>query len=141
MSAVVAKNLKLQNSAGTASTNVSFDGTKLVSTALDNSIVSKANMYDLGVGQTWQDVTDSRSAGVTYTNSTGKPIVLMASFAVSASNAHVNITVSGVFAGRSSAAYSAGSLLAASAVIPNGATYSYTISSGSITASYISELR
>ena len=28
----------------------------------------------IGVGQTWQDVTASRAAGVTYTNSTGKPI-------------------------------------------------------------------
>jgi len=28
----------------------------------------------IGVGQTWQDVTSSRSSGVTYTNSTGKPI-------------------------------------------------------------------
>jgi len=28
----------------------------------------------LGVGQTWQDVTASRTSGVTYTNTTGKPI-------------------------------------------------------------------
>lgn len=35
-----------------------------------------ANSYDLGVGQTWQDVTDSRALGVTYTNSTGKPIMV-----------------------------------------------------------------
>ena len=28
----------------------------------------------LGVGQTWKDVTSSRSSGVTYTNTTGKPI-------------------------------------------------------------------
>ena len=28
----------------------------------------------IGVGQTWQDVTASRQAGVTYTNSTGRPI-------------------------------------------------------------------
>jgi hypothetical protein len=35
--------------------------------------------YDqvLGVGQTWQDVTASRTAGVTYTNTTGKPIVVV----------------------------------------------------------------
>lgn len=30
----------------------------------------------LGVGQTWQNVTSSRQSGVTYTNSTGKPIQL-----------------------------------------------------------------
>ena len=28
----------------------------------------------VGVGQTWQNLTGSRSSGVTYTNSTGKPI-------------------------------------------------------------------
>ena len=31
----------------------------------------------IGVGQTWQDVTASRVAGTTYTNSTGKPIYLV----------------------------------------------------------------
>ena len=31
----------------------------------------------LGVGQTWQNVTSSRSVGVTYTNDTGKPIQVM----------------------------------------------------------------
>ena len=32
---------------------------------------------DFGVGQTWQNVTSSRSVGVTYTNDTGKPIQVM----------------------------------------------------------------
>ena len=32
---------------------------------------------DFGVGQTWQNVTSSRSVGVTYTNNTGKPIQVM----------------------------------------------------------------
>ncbi len=31
-------------------------------------------LSEIGVGQTWQDVTSSRASGVTYTNSTGKPI-------------------------------------------------------------------
>jgi hypothetical protein len=30
----------------------------------------------IGVGQTWQDVTASRTDGVTYTNSTGRPIFI-----------------------------------------------------------------
>lgn len=30
----------------------------------------------IGVGQTWQDVTGSRSMGTTYTNTTGKPIMV-----------------------------------------------------------------
>lgn len=31
----------------------------------------------IGVGQTWQDLTASRSAGVTYTNSTSRPIMVV----------------------------------------------------------------
>ncbi len=30
----------------------------------------------LGIGQTWQDVTASRTNGATYTNTTGKPIIV-----------------------------------------------------------------
>ena len=33
----------------------------------------------IGVGQTWQDVTSSRSSGATYTNSTSKPITAVVS--------------------------------------------------------------
>ena len=38
--------------------------------------LAEAQAYDLGVGQTWQDMTASRSLGVTYTNTTGKPITI-----------------------------------------------------------------
>ena len=31
----------------------------------------------IGVGQTWQNVTSSRSSGTTYTNTTGRTIVVM----------------------------------------------------------------
>ena len=36
-------------------------------------------LSEIGVGQTWQDVTSSRSSGATYTNSTGKPITAVIS--------------------------------------------------------------
>ena len=38
-----------------------------------------AQSTDLGVGQTWQDVTSGRFSGVTYTNNTGKPITVIVS--------------------------------------------------------------
>jgi phage-related tail fiber protein len=44
---------------------------------LNNVAVTPATLKPLssiGVGQTWQNVAASRSAGVTYTNSTGRPI-------------------------------------------------------------------
>ena len=51
----------------------------------DNGLSFKANTADLkeiGVGQTWQDLTASRVLGTTYTNSTGKPIQLAIDIAV-----------------------------------------------------------
>ena len=35
-----------------------------------------ATEFDAGVGRTWQDVTDSRISGVTYTNTTGRDIMV-----------------------------------------------------------------
>lgn len=37
---------------------------------------SNQDVGALGVGQTWQNVTASRALGTTYTNDTGKPIVV-----------------------------------------------------------------
>ena len=34
----------------------------------------------IGISQTWQDLTASRSSGTTYTNSTGKPIMVLVKF-------------------------------------------------------------
>jgi hypothetical protein len=41
-----------------------------------NVIYHTGNHQQIGVGQTWQDVRASRSAGVTYTNNTNKPILV-----------------------------------------------------------------
>ena len=38
------------------------------------------NAYVLGMGQTWQDVTASRTHGVTYTNTTGRTIMVYIAF-------------------------------------------------------------
>ena len=55
--------------------------TKADTTYVDTQVATKATLaeaqaYDLGVGQTWRNVTGSRSFGVTYTNTTGKPILV-----------------------------------------------------------------
>jgi hypothetical protein len=71
----------------------------------------------IGANQTWTNLTGSRSASTTYTNSTGKPIQL----SVRNTNA-VTITVNGLALGFLSSA--AGSTM--NAIIPNGGTYSYT---------------
>jgi len=53
------------------------------------SITTIAGETDLGVGQTWQNLTASRAFGVTYTNSTGKPIFVTAA---NAGNGSLGIT-------------------------------------------------
>ena len=45
---------------------------KVLKDTLDNTVASS-----FGVGQTWQNLTSSRASGVTYTNSTGKPILVI----------------------------------------------------------------
>ncbi len=55
---------------------------KVADGVADDEAVSKlqmenhvaANAVGIGIGQTWQDLTASRTIGVTYTNTTGKPI-------------------------------------------------------------------
>jgi hypothetical protein len=76
----------------------------------------------IGVGQTWQNVLGSRSAGTTYTNSTGKPIYVLITCITGGSN--VNGTVNGFTfrAGEGAGAYFNASTIYL--IVPNGSTYS-----------------
>jgi len=76
-----------------------------------------------GVGQTWQDVTGSRRVGVTYTNTTGKPIEVIVSVCAT-NNGPAVLTISSLSVnwymngGRDSSRANAISF-----IVPNGATY------------------
>ncbi len=50
----------------------------------------------LGIGQTWQNVTASRALGTTYTNSTGKPLMVCAVCSSGASASAVTVTNGGI---------------------------------------------
>lgn len=63
---------------------VSFDGSKDI------------NLPLLGHGQSWVDVTSQRSVGVTYTNTTGKPIQLLLDFVRPTTSWVLNIVVDGL---------------------------------------------
>lgn len=92
----------------------------------------------LGYGQTWQSVT--RNNGTTYYNTTGRPIVLtVTAVSVTAANNFPIITVGGVAAGYGSAV-AATNNSTATAIIPPGAAYSWTIAGGS-TSNIAVELR
>lgn len=51
--------------------------TEIADSAVTQSKLAAA-VVPVGVGQTWTDVRASRAAGTTYTNSTGRPIMVSA---------------------------------------------------------------
>jgi hypothetical protein len=79
----------------------------------------------IGIGQTWQDVTGSRAAGTTYTNSTGKPIFISVFGTGSPNSGVMSMTVDGVSLGQQgSAAVSSGVFYSTmTAIVPNNSTY------------------
>lgn len=82
----------------------------------------------LGNGQTWQNVTGSRSLGTTYTNSTGKPIVVLIATTLGGNEmASIFANISGVSMtiGRDGSAGTFGGV--GNIIVPIGATYSITI--------------
>lgn len=89
-----------------------------------------ASMGSLGYGQTWQDVTVSRTSGTTYYNTTGKPIQLVV-IGLSGSAAQIDITATvnsttvGVF--RNAGVTGVNSRLATYVTVPVGGSYSMTI--------------
>jgi hypothetical protein len=94
---------------------VTINGTAGVT--FNNSSV--ASVGGVGDGQTWQDVTGSRALSTTYTNSTGKPI--MVAF-ITTSGTSAVVTVGGVAITEGGAFGSAyGTMFV---IVPNGATYS-----------------
>lgn len=83
----------------------------------------------VGVGQTWQNVTASRAANTTYTNSTGKPIQVSVSAAVTSGRLDLYLTIGGVTAARSTSSASS-EPNCVYGIVPNGATYSFSPSGG-----------
>ena len=65
-------NLELKTASGGSVTLVPEDGVSNVTATVKHESGVLASEFDAGVGRTWQDVTASRSAGVTYTNNTGR---------------------------------------------------------------------
>ena len=108
--------------------------TRKVGTIEGNLVERGADGYPtnnnaIGVGQTWQDVKASRSEGVTYTNSTGRPIVVsVTTKTISGSVTSLSLLayVNNILISESRT-YSATSSYAVNAVIivPAGSTYKF----------------
>lgn len=98
----------------------------------------------LGIGQSWTDVKASpgRAALTTYTNLTGRPILINLSATINAVNQWLVITINGSQAAYSAATYASGAIVAIQGtVVPAGATYSVAPSSGTATIGTWMELR
>ena len=96
---------------------------------------SSANTHALGTGQTWQNVTASRAFSTTYTNSTGRPIMIAVhGLRTTASTTTLFISLNGgtTFIFCSSANSGGGSQGNGSLIIPAGYTYAVTSGDGTI---------
>jgi hypothetical protein len=89
----------------------------------------------IGVGQTWQSV--SRASGTTYTNSTGKPIFVSLSVSITATSS-LTVVVGGVTI-YSKTMTTAVTAHTESFIVPNGDTYTITVTN--VSAFNVRELR
>ena len=96
------------------------------------------DLTSIGLNQTWQDVTGSRVLGTTYTNSTGKPIAINV-YSIQSAASLITATVAGVLLKGSQAVTGGGHSVFA--IVPNGATYSVTVSNGTPSGLAWMELR
>lgn len=97
------------------------------------------NLSPIGTGQTWQDVTASRAVGTTYTNTTGRPI-MVSIYGTNTGAAQIfTLTVGGVAIAKQQGDTTNGAAASSiSAIIPNNTTYSLT---GTRTLNLWAELR
>ena len=104
--------------------------TQLANTAFVKAAVDAAPI--LGVGQTWQNLTASRVAGTTYTNTTGRPIMICVGTS-GVGTSGIEVIVNGLpVIGNTTVSYSGTDRSSVSVVIPNTNTYSIT-ADGTIT--------
>jgi hypothetical protein len=92
---------------------------------LDTSIIP------LGAGQTWSNLTASRTSGTTYTNSTGRPIMVTVCTNM-ATNARIEATVGGVKIVDMGGSTIYGDMGLNVFIVPNSTTYVVTATQGTI---------
>lgn len=97
------------------------------------------DMTPLGVVQQWVQVT--RNTGTTYTNDTGRPLIINYACQALAANHYLQIIVNGIVAAYSTGGYAAGGIIEISCLIPPGNTYSIASTAGVPVGPYATELR
>lgn len=97
--------------------------------ALDGSALT--GLSAIGVGQSWSDVTSSRTSGTTYTNSTGKPIMVSVSTNMG-TNQRLEATVGGVKIADMGGSTIYGDMGLNVFIVPDNTTYVVTATQGTI---------
>jgi len=118
LATITANNVLLGN--GTSAVQLIAPGTSTNVLTSNGTTWSSSTNLAIGVGQTWQDLTASRANGVTYYNTTGKPIMVSISFTPQGGG---SITVNGL-AVSSGASVSSASNGGCNALVPIGGSYS-----------------
>lgn len=96
----------------------------------------------IGYGQTWQNFTGTRAAGVTYTNTTTKPITVNLSLLSNLAGNDAFFAVGGVTVANLVVSTGGGNYgVSTTVVVPIGATYSLNYTVGSFTIRNWAELR
>ena len=107
-------------------TAAEVENKSVVSAAVNPSNAATiAQSTDLGVGQTWQDVTSSRSSGVTYTNNTGKPIKVSIICAVDDGISELYVGNELISKSGNTGSSIGNNFNTVSEVVPHGQTYRY----------------
>lgn len=142
------KKLTFANLKAMIFTNSTFTGTPTAptQTAGDNStkvattafVKAKSEADSIGVNQTWQNVTASRSSGVTYTNTTGKPISLSVFTTGGGTGTSISIYVNDIIVSYQTVA-DASFVFSDKLIIPNNNTY--RVDASGLSISKWSELR
>jgi len=98
--------------------------------------------YELGENQTWQNVSASRAIATTYTNTTGRTIAVSVSVTDNTTgNVYLNGYINGTIMMYSNGRSSGSANLHLYMEVPNGATYSFTLSAGTAASTTWWELR
>lgn len=121
-------NLK-QAASDTATGVVELATTAEIQTGTDTTrAITPAGYRDttLGWGQTWQDLTANRAVGTTYTNSTGKPIMVLVGLQLSV-NQTPSINLNGLGNMRMYSSQNSPQGAPISFVVPAGQTYALTV--------------
>lgn len=134
---LTANNVILGN--GTSAVQVVAPGTSGNLLTSNGTTWASSAPISLGVGQSWTNVLSSRSSGVTYTNSTGKPIMVIVGSGSTNGGQIKFLTVN--VGGINFYQDGTGDGQTISFVVPNGDTYSATIAGSYTTLQAWIELR